>query len=529
MKKWYSLLEVLQFPLKMLFVAIVLMGLGDFFVNPNITPYINVTNETILMLCRFTKYLGSFLISIFPMLLVIKLLSKRYEDSVPAYVGVIAYIVFHIVTMFVASVDLPNYCYSAFMGMQIDSKIALLSASGIRYPLVTGLLSCIIVVVITRICYMSSRRRFTYGVLSFVDNDSWSLITTMFWVIVAAVLFSIGWPYAISFINQIFEMIASDIYNPINMFVYGFVERIMSILGLDVLIRNPFWFGNLGGSWMDAFGKTYLGDVNIWTALTTQNLDTFGYGRFITPYYVINMFAVPGMIWAMFFLHTDKMEKRRYAFFFILATIVSVFTGTLFPLEILLLISAPVLYFMHVFSMSALYAIFTAASVNLGYTFTGTLDTAMPGTLTSLIGFLGNENYSETIMIVLGVGIAYFALYFLMTNLYYKVLAGEFLDINKNDYILDTFIDAIGGVANIRIINSSLNKISVLLYDPTRLDYELLKEIDVFKVTETRAGYNIEFGPNSSIIRKGVVKKWKTYQEELKRKPVEQESQMKVK
>ena len=529
MKKWYSLLEVLQFPLKMLFIAIILMGFGDFFINPNITPYINVTNETILMFCRFIKYLGSFLISIFPLLLVVKLLSKRYEDSVPGYVGIIAYVIFHIVTMFVASTDLPNYCYSAFMGMQIDSKMAMLSASGIRYPLVTGLLSCIIVVVITRICYMSSRRRFTYGILSFIDNDSWSLLTTMIYVIVAAVLFSLGWPYVISFVNQIFEMIASDIYNPINMFVYGVVERFMSILGLDTLIRNPFWLNTLGGSWMDAFGKNYLGDVNIWTALTTQNLDTFGYGRFITPYYVINIFAVPGMLWAMFFLHTDKMEKRRYAFFFVLATLVSMFTGTLFPLEILLLISAPALYFMHVFSMSSLYGIFTAISVNLGYTFTGTLDTAMPGTLTSLIGFLGNENYSHTILVVLGVGAAYFVLYFLMTNLYYKVLAGEFLDIHKNDYILETFIDSIGGLANIRMINSSLNKISLMLYDPTKLDYELLKDINVFKVTETRAGFNIEFGPNSSIIRKGVVKKLKKFQADLLRKPVEQESEMKVK
>ena len=235
------------------------------------------------------------------------------------------------------------------------------------------------------------------------------------------------------------------------------------------------------------------------------------------------------MLWAMFFLHTDKMEKRRYAFFFVLAALVSIFTGTLFPLEILLLISAPALYFMHVFSMSSLYGIFTAISVNLGYTFTGTLDTAMPGTLTSLIGFLGNENYSHTILVVLGVGAAYFVLYFLMTNLYYKVLAGEFLDIHKNDYILETFIDSIGGLANIRMINSSLNKISLMLYDPTKLDYELLKDINVFKVTETRAGFNIEFGPNSSIIRKGVVKKLKKFQADLLRKPVEQESEMKVK
>lgn len=529
MKRWYSLLEVLQFPLKMFFIAIVLMGLGDFFINSNITPYINVTNEIFLSVFRFFKYIGSFLISLFPMLVVIKLLSKRYEDSVPAYVGVVAFIIFHVVTMFVVSTDLPSYCYSSFMGMQIDAKVALLSAGGIRYPLVTGLLSSIIVVIITRMCYMGSRRRFTYGVLAFIDNDSWSLLTTILYTIVAAILFSLGWPYVINFLKQIFEMIASDIYNPINMFVYGVIERLLSLVGLEGLIRNPFWLNSLGGSWMDAFGKNYVGDVNIWTALTTQNLDTFGYGRFITPYYVINMFAVPGMIWAMFFLHTDKMEKRRYAFFFVLATIVSVFTGTLVPLEIMLFISAPVLYFMHVFSMSALYAIFAATSVQLGYTFTGSLETAMPGTLTSMIGFLGNENYAQTIMIVLIVGVAYFILYFLMTNLYYNVLAGDFLDIHKNEDTLYTFIEAIGGVANIRIINSSLNKITVMLYDPTKLNYELLNEIEVFKVAESRAGFAIEFGPNSTIIRKGVVKEWKKYQEELLRKPVEQETNMKVK
>ena len=132
-------------------------------------------------------------------------------------------------------------------------------------------------------------------------------------------------------------------------------------------------------------------------------------------------------------------------------------------------------------------------------------------------------------MIILIVGVIYFILYFLMTNLYYKVLAGDFLDIHKNEDTLFTFIEAIGGVANIRIINSSLNKITVMLYDPTKLNYRLLEEIDVFKVSESRAGFAIEFGPNSTIIRKGVVKEWKKYQEELLRKPVEQESQIKVK
>ena len=76
MKRWYSLLEVLQFPLKMFFVAIILMGFGDLFINPNITPYININNEIFISICKFLKYVGSFLISLFPMLVVIKLLSN---------------------------------------------------------------------------------------------------------------------------------------------------------------------------------------------------------------------------------------------------------------------------------------------------------------------------------------------------------------------------------------------------------------------------------------------------------------------
>lgn len=525
MKKWYSLLEIVQFPLKMFFVAIVLMSVGDFFTNPNLATYIHVQNQLVILTCQFFKYVGSFLISSIPMLVVIKLLSKRYEDSVPAYVGVVSYLLFHIVTMFVASTDLPSYCYNTMIGMQIDSKATMLSSLGIRYPLVTGLLSSLIVVIITRYCYRNSRKRFTYGILAFIDNDSWSLLSSMILTTISAVLFSLAWPYVLIGLDNIFSFIAADIYNPVNLFVYGFTERLLSVLGLQDLIHNSFWVGNMGGSWMDAFGKSYAGDINIWTALVSQNLDTFGYGRFITPYYVMNIFAVPGMLLSFYCLHTDKMERRKYGLFFLLAAFTSIFAGTLVPLEVFLLIAAPALFLLHLLGMSTLYAIFAMLSVGLGYTYSGSLAMAMPGTLISMLPYIGVPEYTDTLLTIVTVGIVYFFLYFLVTRLYYKVLSGEFLNPKHNREKLEIFLEAVGGVANIRIINSSLNKISVYLYDPTLLDYELLNDLDVYRVSETRAGLAMEFGASSTILKDGVVKAMKEYQKELAAKPVVQENQ----
>ena len=520
MKKWYTFLEVIEFPLKMLFIAIVVMGIGDLFINPNITVYTSVPSADMQLIAQMVKFFGSFLMSCFPMFMIIKLLSKRFEDSVPAFVGVVAYVLFNVITMFLGSTELPAYCYRAIMGLQIDASVTNISNVGVRFPLVTGLVSSIIIVVITRICYGNSRKRFTYGILSFIDNDSWSLLTTLVFTSIAAVAVTMSWPILIGGLSTVFQFIADDINNPVNMFLYGVCERVLSLFNLQDLLHQPFWFGELGGRWMDSFGNSFLGDVGVWTALVSYGYETVGYGRFITPYYVINLFAMPGMYLAFFLLHTDRMEKRRYVLFFIVAALISIIFGTLFPFELLILVMAPSLYLMHLVAMSSLYGVFTILSTVLGYTFTGTIETAMPGTLVSLLPYIGKAEYGSTLLVILIVGVIFFALYFVMTFIYYKVIAGDFISIKSNARKKDVFITAVGGVANIRAINSSLNKVVVRLYDTTQIDYELLNEIYVYKVSETRAGMVMDFGPSSTTIRGGVLKELNKYLKEQKEKPV---------
>lgn len=520
MKKWYSLIDVFRFPLRVLLIAVILLGIGDFFQNPNILPYINITNEIFLTVCKVMEYTGSLLLNSLPLLLVIKILSRRYEDSVPAYVGIIAYLLFNIVTMYASSTKLPTYCYTSILGIQTSEISSVVSSGTLKYPLLTGFIGTIIVVWIAKWCYAKSRRRFTYGILAFIDNDTWSFITTLVFTALSAILIAFAWPYFFGMLQNLFNFIGSNIYNPANMFVYGFTERVLSVLDLQDLIHNTFWLGNLGGSWMDAFGKSYTGDVGVWTALFSQNLSTTGYGRFITPYYIMNIFAIPGMLIGIFSTVSDRLTRKRYGLFLAIAILVSITTGMLWPIELFLVITAPALFFMHTVAMSSLYAILASMSVTLGYSYTGTLAYALPGTIISAIPYLTNVKYLNTLIILLIVGIIYFVGYLFMTRSYYYILSGDFLDRKKNRHYRDQFIQALGGIANIRIVNAAVNKLVVSLYDPSKMDIETIKELGAYRIVETRIGTEIELGPRSVNLYRGIAKVLKKYLQQQASKPV---------
>ncbi len=132
----------------------------------------------------------------------------------------------------------------------------------------------------------------------------------------------------LNLLNTIFEFIATDITNPMNLFVYGVMDRLLADLNLGALMRTLFWYGEQGGTWINNLGVNYMGDVGIWTAQMNSLITPSGVGRLITPYYVLNLFAVPGMLIGFYTIFTDKMEKRRIRLFFLLAILVSLVTGT---------------------------------------------------------------------------------------------------------------------------------------------------------------------------------------------------------
>jgi phosphotransferase system glucose/maltose/N-acetylglucosamine-specific IIC component len=515
MRRWHSLIDIIAFPLKILFLASILMGIGGLILNPNLQNIFTVESQLIISFAELLRYFGSFMILNFPLFVMIKALSKRFSESVPVFIGVIGYVVFHITTLFFSKATLPAEAYLPVFGLNIDLSLIALEGTGIQYPIHTGIIAALLVVLITRVSYRISRRASGYGVLSFIDRDMWAAIYTMVLSALAGLLITTIWPTIIAGITFIFKFIASDITNPMNLFVYGVSDRFLAGVGLSQLIREPFWFTSLGGSWVNAVGTNVVGDVAIWTQQITEGLTTIGFGRLYTPYYVLNLFAIPAFIVGIFQTFTDKFERRKFRGFIAVAVLLAITVGMLFPFEMFLLFLAPLVYVAHILFTGVLFALFQAINVSLGYTFSGLNIVATPTSIADIILFARNPNLQSSIVSIMVVGAITAVVYFLLARVYFNYLAYDMMNTGKKKETVNELFTVFGGIDNIRIVHSSLYRVTILPIKKNRVDFSLSPLEDVTKISESRAGYSLTFGAGSYIIRTAMIKKIKEHQKEL--------------
>lgn len=515
MRRWHSLLEIVQFPLKTLFVSTIFMGLGGLLLNPNLVTIVSVENRWILTFAELMRYFGGMMIMLFPLLLLIKALSKRYEDSVPVYIGIVGYVVLHITTMFFSLGALQPSAYYPVLGISVDLADIFLPGSGVIYPIQTGILSSIYLVNITRFCYQRSRKASDHGLLPFVDKDTWAAIEVIFWSILGGIGISYLWPFLMQITDFVFKFIATDITNPVNLFFYGITERVLSTVSMGRLIREPFWFGIFGGSWIDSLGNNFVGDVAVWTAQRANGVYSLGFGRLITPYYVLNIFAVPAFLIAAYQTFTDKINKRKYFSFLLFAIFLSILFGTLLPVEIYMLVATPMLYVIHLLTTGLLFATFEAFSVSVGYTYSGMELVATPASLIDLAIFWRNPNMQRSLTIILIVGLLMFLFYYLITRIYYRRFAVDAMSIGVKAEKVQAIIQAFGGLDNIRMAHSTPNRLTILPFDKTLVDFKRVHLVGLYKIVETRAGYSMAFGACSFMLRSELVKMMREQQRQL--------------
>ena len=509
MRRWYSLLEIFQFPLKLLLIALAMISISSIFLNSNVSIFWSTSNTTVLLIANLMRSIGNFIVVYFPFFVLVKMLSRKGAQGIQIEVGLIGYFIFLMTTMYFSVQDLSANAYSSSFGLSLQTtRIAGLSGN-IQYPLQMGLLGALAVGFLSRFIYQRSRSKAPYGIFAFVDKDSYAVILILCGSFLLGLLFSWLWPLGIRLLYQAFDFIASDINNPMNLFVYGILDRLLSVFNLGGLIRNSFWFSELGGSWIDIAGASYSGDVNIWMAQISRSIFPMGYGRFITPYYILNLFAIPGMLSALYTLFTDKIERKRIQLFFLVALVLSLLSGTLLPLEIFLLITAPLLFVAHILITGCLFGVCQAMNISLGFSFSGNTMAAMPGNLFDLLFYIRNPSAYSTVMGIIGVGVVIFVLYFLMTEFYYLVLAVDLFNTGMTKKKVEGFVLAIGGLDNIKRINSSIFRLTVQVQDPNLINFEHFRRLGANKVLEVKAGYAIQFGSGSTIIKNEVNKRIK--------------------
>lgn len=506
MRNWHSLYEILYFPICVMLAAQVLLGLGNLLTNEVFESFIQIDNEFITLLAQTGMRLGTFLLVNFPLLFLIRLVARKNGSATTIISAFSGYVVFQIVTMYFATSSMPTTAYSSILGISFTAASTALMSGGVHYPLQTGLTATAIVSIITLRSYSRSRIRSEYGFFSFISKDTFCVIRTMFFSTIFGIIIAYIWPYIIEALQAAITYIASDTTNPANLAVFGIMERMLSVLNLGTIIRSPFWYGTSGGSWISMAGTNIAGDVNIWTAQLAAGSISGMTGRFITPYYVLNMFAIPGLLWGMYSMQTDRLERRRTRMLYILVTAMSLLSGTLLPVELMLFFLCPLLFLFHIGYTGVLFGVFQSMHTYLGFNYSGTSTiTAMPGTLLEYLSYIGNSSLTDTLIKILIVGGISFLIYFFFTRLYFRRLALDVFHTGGKDRLVMGTVEALGGIENVKLIHSSADRVVVSLYDPTKLNVNKLRELGSIRITETRAGYSIAYGAASTMVRIGII------------------------
>ena len=507
MRNWHSLYEILKFPLEMIFLACMMLGVGNLLTNDIYTAYFSFDSEIVMAVGQILHRLGQFLIVNFPLIILCRFVARRAGSSVTVISALAGYVAFLVTTMFTAPANLGSSAYSSIFGLSVTTAGSSSLTSTVRYPLQTGVLAVVIVTVITLISYRRARNRNEYGFFSFASKESVVAVRTVFFSILAGFLVSLVWKYVLMAVNKLITFISVDTTNPINLALFGAADRLLSVLNLSTLIRSPFWYGSNGGSWINVAGTAVTGDVSIWSAQLNANAITSMTGRFITPYYILNIFAMPAVLIAFHTLITDPMERRRKRLLMILSVLAAMLFGTLLPMELMMVLLCPLLFFFHLGMTAMLFALLQSLHIYLGYAAAGTNTlSAQPGTLPELLLYISQPGMEKTLIYIACIGVVMFLVYFFATRFYFRHLAVDLFQTGETDRMVSGTIKAVGGVENIKMLQSNTSELTVSVYDPQRINAARLKKLGSCRVYETRAGFNICFGAASTMIHLGMKK-----------------------
>ena len=257
-------------------------------------------------------------------------------------------------------------------------------------------------------------------------------------------------------------------------------------------------------------GQSILGDVNIFNYVKDTNTAYVGAGRFITPYYVINMFMIPGIYLGTLFSVSDKKDRNYLWIMFVVAIFLSVAAGNPLPIELLMLLTSPFLLIVYLVLIGLVSGFMVSHGVYLGFSGNvASILTAMPGSFADYIINIRNASLIYSLRYIALIGAVAFLICFFVTLLYYRFFAFDFVKTGKGEEFIRLLIDSAGGIDNIIDAGAGLFKLNIYLKEPERISIEKIQDTGVHRVSETRDGLSFEIGTSSYAIARRIKKQLK--------------------
>lgn len=249
------------------------------------------------------------------------------------------------------------------------------------------------------------------------------------------------------------------------LFAYGTLNRILIVTGLHHIVNNIAWFllGDYNGTTGD-LKRFFAGDPTA--------------GAFMAGFFPVMMFGLPAACLAMY--HAALPERRQaIAGLLVSIALTSVLTGVTEPIEFTFMFLAPALYAVHALLTGAAFVVMNALHVRLGFGFSA-----------GLFDYILNYNKATHPLLLIPVGLAYFAIYyglfrFVIVRLNLKTPGREDVPVvahgNAESGLPEgralAYIKALGGAANITALGACTTRLRLSVADQSVVDAEALKRL----------------------------------------------------
>ena len=500
-----NIYESCKTSIRITYVGFILIAIGFFIQNKNVNLFYTFKSAPVLFIAELFLDVGSLIIMNLPLIFMLNITCKKVNSSSPVILCLVGYFTFLITTMLFANQNLGSSAYASGYGINSAFNLSV----GTRLPLETGLICSLIVAYATRFAFVFSRNRSSTSLLGFFNKDTAGVIYNVLFCFFAGVIVAYGYPFLYKFLQSAITFISEDLMDPVRIGLYGLLDRTLSILGLSNIIRNPFWYTNAGGSLVNnVTGQSVFGDVNIWATMRNSTSTYMGAGRFITPYYIINMFIIPGYYIGTLLSMSDRNERNHFTIVFILAIILSIVVGNPLPAELLMLFTSPFILATYLGLVAVLFAILVKFNVFLGYeTAVSNTAVAMPGSFPDFIINIRNVRLIDTLGKIALIGLVFLIIMIVVVLIYYRVVAYDLVHTGKSNKLINNIVNGVGGRNNIEYVGSGLFRLNIYLKNLEEVNVEEMQNIGAKRVTETRTGIAIEFGTSSYIIARRIRKK----------------------
>ena len=298
--------------------------------------------------------------------------------------------------------------------------------------------------------------------LAFFGGRRFVPIASGFAGIIVALCFGFGWPVLERGMDSLSQAVLGS--ESIGLFAYGVLNRALIVTGLHHILNNIAWF--LLGDYHGVTGdlkRFFAGDPTA--------------GAFMSGFFPVMMFGLPAACLAMY---RSALPERRAAVGGMLLSmaLTSFLTGVTEPIEFSFMFLAPVLYGIHALLTGAAMALTHFMGVHLGFGFSA-----------GLFDYVLNFSQSTRPLLLVPIGIAYFALYyglfrFFIVRFDLKTPGRDVDEIVGNVEAGSSdatpahgWVTALGGAANLQSIDACTTRLRLIVAEQGAVNEARLKQL----------------------------------------------------